>query len=77
MGKEEDMIAVYVLLVGVVAALAQAIVRWVATPRRGQSLVEYAIVVAVIAVGVMAAVQALGGSIASMFTNLAGRLPGL
>ncbi len=43
----------------------------------GQSLVEYAIAVALIAVAAMAAIQALGGGIAAMFTRLLGRITGL
>ncbi len=43
----------------------------------GQSLVEYAIAVALIALAAMAAIQALGGGIAAMFTRLLGRITGL
>ena len=41
---------------------------------RGQSMVEYAIVAALIAVVAMAAVQALGGGIAGVFTNILSRI---
>ena len=41
---------------------------------RGQSMVEYAIVAALIAVFAMAAVQALGGGIAQVFQNILSRI---
>jgi Flp pilus assembly pilin Flp len=41
---------------------------------RGQSMVEYAIVAALIAVVAMAAVQALGGGIAQVFQNILSRI---
>lgn len=43
----------------------------------GQSLVEYAIAVALIAVAAMAAIQALGGGIANLFTRLLGHIQGI
>lgn len=43
----------------------------------GQSLVEYAIAVALIAVVAMGAIQALGGGIANLFTRLLGRISGI
>ncbi len=43
----------------------------------GQSLVEYAIAVALIAVAAMAAIQGLGNGIAAMFSRLLGRITGL
>ena len=43
----------------------------------GQSMVEYAIVAALIAVVAMAAVQALGGGIAGVFQNILGQIQGL
>lgn len=44
---------------------------------KGQSLVEYAIAVALIAVVAMGAIQALGGGIANLFTRLLGRISGI
>ena len=44
------------------------------TRSRGQSMVEYAIVAALIAVVAMAAVQALGGGIAQVFQNILSRI---
>ena len=41
---------------------------------RGQSMVEYAIVAALIAVVAMVAVQALGGGIAQVFQNILSRI---
>lgn len=43
----------------------------------GQSMVEYAIVVAVIAVAALGAIQALGGGISQIFQNLLGKIQGL
>jgi Flp pilus assembly pilin Flp len=43
----------------------------------GQSMVEYSIVAALIAVVSMAAVQALGGGIAHVFQNILGKIQGM
>jgi Flp pilus assembly pilin Flp len=43
----------------------------------GQSLVEYAVAVALIAVVAMGAVQALGGGIAAVFTRILGQIAGI
>ena len=43
----------------------------------GQSLVEYAIAVALIAVVAMASIQALGGGIAAVFTRILGKIAGI
>ncbi len=43
----------------------------------GQSMVEYAIVVALIAVAALGAIQALGGGINQIFQNLLGTIQGL
>jgi Flp pilus assembly pilin Flp len=43
----------------------------------GQSMVEYSIIVALIAVAAMVAVQALGGGIAQVFTNILTRISGI
>jgi len=48
-----------------------------AADQAGQSMVEYAIVAALIAVVAMAAVQALGGGIAQVFQNILGNIQGL
>lgn len=40
----------------------------------GQSMVEYSIVAALIAIVSMAAVQALGGGVAQVFTNILTRI---
>ena len=41
----------------------------------GQGLVEYALIIALIAVAAIAAITLLGGRIATMFNNVAGQLP--
>jgi Flp pilus assembly pilin Flp len=46
----------------------------VRTAEVGQSMVEYSIVAALIAVAAMVAVQALGGGIAQVFTNILTRI---
>ncbi len=43
----------------------------------GQSMVEYAIIAAVIAVVAMAAIQALGGGIAQVFQNILAHILGI
>ncbi|MCX6024220.1 MAG: Flp family type IVb pilin, partial [Chloroflexi bacterium] len=43
----------------------------------GQSMVEYSIVAALIAVVAMAAVQALGGGVSNVFTNILTRISGI
>jgi Flp pilus assembly pilin Flp len=48
--------------------------RTLAAPRSGQSMVEYAILAALIAIVAMAAVQALGGGIATVFQNILSRI---
>lgn len=49
----------------------------VAAGDSGQSMVEYAIVAALIAIVTMGAVQALGGGIAQVFQNILGRIQGI
>lgn len=48
--------------------------RRLACAQSGQSMVEYAIIAALIAIVAMAAVQALGGGIAQVFTNILNRI---
>ena len=43
----------------------------------GQSMVEYAIVVAVVAIAALAAVQLFGGGVATVFQNLLAKVQGL
>ena len=43
----------------------------------GQSLVEYALAVALIAVACLAAIQALGGGISALFTRILGQIAGV
>lgn len=51
--------------------------RRLGSAQAGQSMVEYAIVAALIAIVAMAAVQALGGGIAQVFTNILNRISGI
>ena len=57
--------------------------KWAATTRRlagqerGQSMVEYSIVAALIAIVSMTAVQALGGGIATVFQNILNKIQGI
>jgi len=55
----------------------QTLGRRLGAGQAGQSMVEYAIVAALIAVVAMAAVQALGGGIAQVFTNILSRIQGI
>jgi len=66
--------------------LWQRVIRWyvwlmvarrLTAERSGQSMVEYAIVVALIAVVAMAAVQGLGTGIAHVFQNLLSKIQGI
>jgi Flp pilus assembly pilin Flp len=74
-----------VCYVGIVAALwrddvsrgVEAAVVRLAGRGLGQSMVEYAIVVALVAVACLGAVQALGGGISQVFQNLLGRIQNL
>ena len=43
----------------------------------GQSMVEYGVIVALIAVVAMVAVQTLGNGIAGVFTRIVGRIAGI
>lgn len=45
--------------------------------QRGQSMVEYAIIAALIAVAALAAIQALGGGIIQVFQNILNAIVGL
>ncbi len=56
---------------------ASRVLRVRGSGEEGQSLVEYAIAVALIAVAAMAAIQGLGNGIAGMFSRLLGRITGL
>jgi Flp pilus assembly pilin Flp len=51
--------------------------RGLGAAQTGQSMVEYAILAALIAVVAMVAVQALGGGIAQVFQNILGRISGI
>lgn len=55
----------------------QTLGRRLGAGQAGQSMVEYAIVAALIAVVAMAAVQALGGGIAQVFQNILSRIQGI
>lgn len=72
-GVWERLAALYVWLV----LGLQTLGRRLAAGQADQSMVEYAIVAALIAVVAMAAVQALGGGIAQVFTNILSRIQGI
>jgi Flp pilus assembly pilin Flp len=57
------------------AALGQ--LRRLAGAERAQTMVEYAIVAALIAVAAMAAVEALGGGISTVFGNIVSSITGI
>lgn len=69
----ERVMVVYVRLL----LILQGFGRRLAAGQAGQSMVEYAIVAALIAVVAMAAVQALGGGIAQVFQNILGKIQGI
>ena len=66
-----------VLLVNAILRRLGRLGRFVAATHPGQSMVEYAILAALIAVVAMVAVQALGGGIAQVFQNILGRISGI
>lgn len=69
-----DMLVVYTrALLGSLRAAGP----WVGARERAQSLVEYAIGVAVIAIVALGAVQAFGGGVGQLFTRLLGRVSGI
>lgn len=63
--------------VQMIARSVRAVGRMMRRRQPGQSMVEYAVVAALIAVAAMAAVQALGGGITTVFTNILGRISGI
>lgn len=72
------MLSPYVVLyVNAILRRVRRFSRFVTASQPGQSMVEYAILAALIAIVAMAAVQALGGGIAAVFQNILGRLSGL
>ena len=50
---------------------------WQATRRRAQGMVEYGLLIALIAVAALGAIQTLGGGIAAFFGRLLGHFQGL
>jgi pilus assembly protein Flp/PilA len=61
----------------IVAATLKVANRLVARLQEGQSMVEYAIIAALIAVVCMAAVQTLGTGIAGVFTRILNSISGI
>ena len=59
------------------AAAALGWLRRLAGAEMGQTMVEYAIVAALIAVAAMAAVEALGGGISTVFGNIVSSITGI
>ncbi len=51
-------------------------IKKVAKDKRGQSMVEYALILALIAVVVIATVAALGGKLTTIFQTITDALPG-
>ncbi|MBW3657637.1 MAG: Flp family type IVb pilin [Actinobacteria bacterium] len=62
------------LTAAIVHHIAAARARW--ADEEGAAMVEYGLLVALIAVVVMAALTPLGGAIADLFNGVAGNLPG-
>ena len=63
--------------VNLVVLYLQNALRWLQEEDEGASMVEYAILVALIAIVGIAAVQALGTGIATVFQNILGRIQAL
>jgi pilus assembly protein Flp/PilA len=68
--EEEALMAVWLE-----AHLILLLARFGPPSRRAQSMVEYSIIAALIAIAAIGAVSVLGGKIAGVFTNIAGSLP--
>ena len=67
-------------MVGRVRSGARAVaerVRRLTAAERGQSMVEYAIVTALIAIVALGAVQALGGGVTTVFNNIVDAITGI
>lgn len=67
-------------MVGRVRRGVQAVaerVRRLTAAERGQSMVEYAIVTALIAIVALGAVQALGGGVTTVFNNIVDAITGI
>ena len=58
-------------------ATRNATLAGVATAQRGQSMVEYSIVLALVAVVAMVAIQVLGIGVGQVFTNILAKITGL
>lgn len=68
---------VVMFCVSIVLLRFSAGARRLGSTQAGQSMVEYAIVAALIAIVAMAAVQALGGGIAQVFINILNSILGI
>ena len=58
-------------------AIQNATLAAVSTAQRGQSMVEYSIVLALVAVVAMVAIQLLGVGVGQVFTNILTKITGL
>lgn len=50
-------------------------VNWLKSEESGQGMVEYGLIIALIAVGVIAALVILGPKVAGIFTGISGSIP--
>ena len=65
------------VLEGAMRWLARRVAAATAAAQSGQSMVEYAVIIALIAVVSMVAIQALGGGITTVFQNILVKIQGL
>lgn len=63
--------------VGALAERLETLRSRVGGGEEGQAMVEYVIIAALIGIAAMAAIQAFGGGVAQVFTNLLGRIQGI
>ncbi len=63
--------------IGVALAQAGKVGRRLGAAARGQSMVEYGIIIAVVAVVAMVAIQAFGNGIGAVFTRLLQKIQGI
>lgn len=69
--------AVEDMVEGAMQWLARRVAAATAAAQSGQSMVEYAVIIALIAVVSMVAIQALGGGITAVFQNILVKIQGL
>lgn len=68
------MLATYIYTQNLIEDAVQATYKYVANPKKGQGLVEYALILALVAVAVIVAITALGGGVSNKFNQVKNNL---